>query len=367
MRPVTTAAAATVAAGALVRRLNRSPEVLAARLLGSSIAGPQAAGWITDFLNAAYGARAPGRRDVDDLRLAMGILTTRWHDQGRRLGAADVAAFHRAFARPRFLRRPVGTLDRDGLLDGAAALLGGWFPDAWADDARRGWGIAFRTAADRDAYDPTVRGQSGSPSPPRLTDRRQIWHTYAPVPVPSAKAVLAGLTRPETWPDYGSSLGRFTALRPGGLEGQTFEIEVMAQLAPRLPTYARAHVTATRLETADRPDGLRAWVEELNGNMAGTGRGEPRPVPQDATPLLGLDLTSHDGHFMGRAVSRIVLYEHREGAYLRDCGVWDEMPFGLDRAYRLAGHAAQERFWGPDDPDASMLHQIGVVTARAAR
>jgi hypothetical protein len=69
---------------------------------------------------------------------------------------------------------------------------------------------------------------------------------------------------------------------------------------------------------------------------------------------------------MGRAISRIALYEHEGVAYLRDCGVWDDMPFALERAYRLAGHSAQERFWTPRDPDASMLHQMGVVTARSA-
>ena len=46
--------------------------------------------------------------------------------------------------------------------------------------------------------------------------------------MPSAEAVIAALTRPETWPDYASEIGRFTPLRPGGLAGQTFEIEVAA-------------------------------------------------------------------------------------------------------------------------------------------
>jgi hypothetical protein len=369
MRAVRTIVGGTVAAGVLARRAAQSSQLQVARLLGSSIAAPQAASWITDFLNAAYGARPAGERDVDDLRLAMGILTTRWHQRGTRLGATDVAAFHRAFAGARFLQRPVGTLDRAGLMDGAATLLGDWFPAAWQDDARRGWGIAFPTVADRDAYDPQVRARAhplGRVTPPLMAPQQQVWHTYDPCPVPDAAAVLAGISRPETWPDYGSALGRFTALRPGGLAGQTFEIEVMAQIAPRVPTYARAHVTATRLETTEDPAGLDAWVAELNDGMASAGRAEPQPVPDGATPLLGLDLTSHDGHFMGRAVSRIALYEHRGVAWLRDSGVWDDMPFALERAYRLAGHAAQRRFWAPDEPDASMLHQMGVVTARHA-
>lgn len=40
-----------------------------ARMAGSSIAGRDAAFWVTDFLNAAYYRRAAEERDVDDLRL----------------------------------------------------------------------------------------------------------------------------------------------------------------------------------------------------------------------------------------------------------------------------------------------------------
>ena len=66
----------------------------------------------------------------------------------------------------------------------------------------------------------------------------QVWHTYAPVPRgvrPSG--VVALLARPERWPDFATEIGRFTPLRPGGLAGQTFEIEIMAPLVPRLPAY----------------------------------------------------------------------------------------------------------------------------------
>jgi hypothetical protein len=43
-----------------------------ARMSGSTIAGRDAAAWITDFLNAAYYYRHPvGGRDVDDLRLVL--------------------------------------------------------------------------------------------------------------------------------------------------------------------------------------------------------------------------------------------------------------------------------------------------------
>ena len=61
-----------------------------ARMTGSSIAGRDAAGWVTDFLNAAYYRRPPGEREVDDMRLAFAILTTYWYrkEKRRRLRAA---------------------------------------------------------------------------------------------------------------------------------------------------------------------------------------------------------------------------------------------------------------------------------------
>jgi hypothetical protein len=55
-----------------------------AGMTGSSIAGPTAALWVTDFLNAAYYARDRGERSLDDLRLARSILTTGWHRAGYR-------------------------------------------------------------------------------------------------------------------------------------------------------------------------------------------------------------------------------------------------------------------------------------------
>jgi hypothetical protein len=90
-----------------------------ARMSASSIATPAAAGWVTDFLNAAYHARPETQRDPADLRLAFGILTTRWANlPDRRLGAGDIVALHRAYGRLR--RRGRGRLDREALLIGAS-------------------------------------------------------------------------------------------------------------------------------------------------------------------------------------------------------------------------------------------------------
>src|SRR5450631_71793 len=74
-----------------------------------------------------------------------------------------------------------------------------------------------RPAADRDVDDPACRmelARLGPPTPERAAPAEQVWHTYPPVRMPSAEAVIAALTAPETWPDYASEIGRFTPLRP---------------------------------------------------------------------------------------------------------------------------------------------------------
>ena len=130
-------------------------------MAGSSIAGRDAALWVTDFLNAAYYRRAVGGREVDDMRLAFSILTTYWYrkSSGRRLHVSDVGAFHRAFGSDRFSADSSsrGTLDRDQLLAGAergSSETG--FSEAYADDERRGWGMAFATVEERADYDPAA-------------------------------------------------------------------------------------------------------------------------------------------------------------------------------------------------------------------
>ena len=121
-----------------------------ARMPGSSIAAGSSAGWVTDFLNAAYYAHPRHERHPAELRLAHGILATRWHREARRLGARDLPAFARAWTALRLSADGGrGRLTGEALLEGAAELLGPWFPEAWADPARRAHGIAFETAAER--------------------------------------------------------------------------------------------------------------------------------------------------------------------------------------------------------------------------
>lgn len=335
---------------------------------GSSIAAPDAAGWITDFLNAAYYRRPKGLRKVDDLRLAFTIVTTRWHRLGhRRLRARDVLAFHAAFGRDRFLdtaRSERLTLNREQLFEGAERLIGPWFREAYADPARRGWGIAFETEGEKAAYVPEERlrhAALGTPTPPVAPGREQTWHTYPPVPVPSADGLIAALSKTETWPDYASEIGRFTPLRSSGLLGQTFEIEVVAQATERIPVFTRGYVTITRLVTGANEEELGEYVAELNDAMRRFGRDEPDPVPEGATPILAFDLTTHEGHFMGSSRNRLLLFEQDGQAYVRAAGTWDPMPWHLDQSYKRAGKYAQHAFWGMESPEESMLHQISLA------
>jgi hypothetical protein len=349
------------------REVPRSGPLRFARMTGSSIAGRDAAPWVTDFLNAAYYRRAVDDREVDDLRLAFSVLTTYWYnkDNQRRLHLSDLGAFHKAFGAERFHtdRSARGTLSREQLEEGAARLLGDWFPEAYADDARRGWGIAFRTVADREAYNPQRRlvlAKLGELTPESAPPEEQTWHTYPPVRMPSAEAVIDALTRPETWPDYASEIGRFTPLRAGGLDGQTFEIEVAAGTDSGRPIFTRGYVTITKLVTPDDPDGLKAWFDALEDGLARYGKDEPRAVPEGGTPLVGFDLTTHQHHFMGNGHNRLLLYTMPDGsAWVRAAGTWDPMPWHIDKAYRMAGSKAQHAFWGQGEVERlSMLHQL---------
>jgi hypothetical protein len=362
---------ALMGATVVARRAWRSPPVWVARMTGTSISAPDAVGWVTDFLNAAYYARLPELRDVEDLRIAFAILTTRWHQLGhRRLHAPDVVAFHRAFVRERLgdsADSPRGTLTRDQLFDGAARLFGPWFEDAYLDDERRAYGIAFETLAERDGYKPEYRlrhAKLGDPTPPSRPRNEQVWHTYNPVPIDSPQRTLAALLRPETWPDYSTDIGRFTPVRSGGLNRQTFEIEVISALTSRTPAILRGYVSVTRLLSRDDDEeALLAYAARLSELMVRFGRDQPAAFPEGCAPLMALCVDTHEGHFMGRGRNRLLMYELDGQAYLRAAGTWDDMPVTLEQAYRSMGRKAQEAFWGDERPESSMLHQIALRTA----
>ena len=154
---------------------------------------------------------------------------------------------------------------------------------------------------------------------------------------------MGRLTAPPSWPDFGSDHGRFTPLRPGGLLGQTFEIEVVAGAGTRHPLLTRGYVTCTRLETGDRPEGLQALVAEMDAGLAGVGA---QTLPDGHRAVAVAQLTTHAGHFMGPGLSHLVVSAGPGGAALRDVGSWDPMRFPMSLAYRLGGVEAQRAFWG---------------------
>jgi hypothetical protein len=220
---------------------------------------------------------------------------------------------------------------------------------------------------ERDAYDPACRlslAKLGKLTPESAPPREQTWHTYPPVQMPSVDGVVGALTRPETWPDYASELGRFTPLRAGGLAGQTFEIEVAAGTESGRPIFTRGYVTITRLVTPDDPEALRVYFEELEAGLAKYGDNEPRAVPEGGEPVVGFDLTTHESHFMGAGHNRLILYTYDGGVWVRAAGTWDPMPWHVEQSYRRAGQVAQHAFWGQGEVvRLSMLHQLAEQVA----
>ena len=69
-------------------------------------------------------------------------------------------------------------------------------------------------------------------------------------------------------------------------------------------------------------------------------------MPEGGEPVVGFDLTTHEGHFMGAGHNRLILYTHDGRAWVRAAGTWDPMPWHVEQPYRMAGRAAQHAFWG---------------------
>ena len=171
------------------------------------------------------------------------------------------------------------------------------------------------------------------------------------MPLPSAEAALELLQDPGRWPDIASDRGRFTALRAGGLLGQTFEIELNVGPARRLPAFLRAYVTCTAVLTGAE---LESAVAALVPHTPTVADGE--------RPLAMIELTTHARHPLGAAISRLLIASSADGPTVRDIGAWDPLPFSVKRAYDHGGHDAQVEFWSPEPVASSMLAQLAVVT-----
>jgi hypothetical protein len=318
------------------------------RMVGSSIVGPGGVRWASAFLMAAFYRRPRTDREVEDLRLAHGVLATYWAQQRRRLGARDRSVFREAFGARR-------TLDRAALREGAARLLGEWFPDAWDDHGRRAYGIAFPTETDRDAFDPGERlrhARLGPLSPPSEASARQVWATYPPVELANPDAALELLLDPPRWPDFSCAGGRFTPVGRGSLPGQTFEIHLAVHPTPHLLLATRGYVTCTAVHVEG--EGLAGAFAAIPNHL--------QVLPAGTEPRAYIELTTHRGHFMGRGISRLLLYRVDGQTFVRDVGSWDPLAPLLAIGYRAGGHHAQVAFWGPRDPELGMLAQLAIVT-----
>src|SRR6202020_41928 len=117
---------------------------------------------------------------------------------------------------------------------------------------------------------------------------------------------------------------------------------------PRPP----AHIPTAERGQAD----LQNAVAELNDRYQAASSASARPtLPSDAQPLALVILTTHDGHFLGPALSHLLVWRDARGAWIRDVGAWDH----------LAPHlrAAQQTCWGPTPPPRSMLAQLAAVSS----
>ena len=84
-------------------------------------------------------------------------------------------------------------------------------------------------------------------------------------------------------------------------------------------------------------------------------------LPEGAEPLVGFDLTTHEGHFMGSGHNRLLLYTHegkRLGARRRHVGPDAVAP---RQGLPARGRDAQAAFWGPATTPLSMLRQLALA------
>jgi hypothetical protein len=91
---------------------------------------------------------------------------------------------------------------------------------------------------------------------------------------------------------------------------------------------------------------------------------EQSPIPDGAEVHAGFDLVTHEGHFMGDAKNRLVVYSHDGRSFVRAAGTWDPMAWHLAELYDRVGRWSQHAFWGMESPEQSMLHQLAAQTER---
>lgn len=123
-------------------------------------------------------------------------------------------------------------------------------------------------------------------------------------------------------------------------------------------------MTATRLLDRDRgKEELDAYVADLNGRVVRAGRDEPPPVPEDATLVPALELTAHEGHFIGRALNRLLVYEKGVAPICarREPGTRCRSSSLRPTAWQASQPSMRSGAKGREEQ--SMLHQIAKQTA----
>ena len=115
--------------------------------------------------------------------------------------------------------------------------------------------------------------------------------------------------------------------------------------------FTRGYVTATGLH--DDP----ATIAASSARRSST---SPRSPPGGDAAASLLELTTHGGHFLGAAVSRLVIWEDADGAALSATSASGtrSRPTSRSRSGWPAGRRSVA-FWGGGAPEDSMLHQLG--------
>ncbi len=233
-----------------------------------------AVGWVTHFLNASYYGASRPARDLQNARTAWTVLTTYWHQLGGgQLEFGTCGDSITASAAPAHPRAASTHADWSTATSWRAAPVSCSGPGSKPRSGSWtfGLGVALRPPGTELTYEPEVRLRAaalGALSPPRAPLAEQTWHTYEPVPIPGVDDLVAVLEAADMWSHYATDIGRFTALRPGPLEGQTFEIEAIAELARHAPMRTRGYVTVTKVLDRSRPDALRERLAAVSKNLA---------------------------------------------------------------------------------------------------
>jgi len=336
-------------------------------VIASPIFDRDAAPWVTELLQAGYYALAPRRRALEHLRLVLATLTTYWYRKPGRVpvGASDLDAFRAAYGSEELgsARGLRGVLTRSQLELGARRLLGEWFVSCFGRPDCQGHGVVFESPAQRARYDPRARlalVQQALLDTPTADVRGLRWRRQPAVALGSERAALALLSAPESFPALACECGWLTALRAGGLAGQSFELDAVCFSAEGNPSFACAYLSVSAHESAEDLPALRDHCERLEQRLREDEGDAAIILPYAARPLLAFELSAHAGQPLGDLTVSFVLYA-------RDGRAWLSVAIGSEpRSGVSACDAWCSDFFGGGEPRRSLPHQLAVSCGAAA-